>query len=60
VNRPVIGADIAKAVIGEIDTFTNAHAGMAQQQEDVGRQIVAAEQLLLDELILLCRQGARA
>ncbi len=59
VNRPAIRADIAKALIGEIDTFTNAHTGMAQQQKDVGRQIVAAEQLLLDELILLCRQGSR-
>jgi hypothetical protein len=59
VNRPAIAADIAKAIIGEIDTFTNTHTGMAQQQEDVGRQIIAAEQLLLDELILLCRQGSR-
>src|SRR5205085_2179999 len=57
VNSPAIGANIAKAVIGEIDTFANAHTGMAEQQEDVGRQIVAAEQLLLDELILLRRQG---
>jgi hypothetical protein len=54
VNGPAIGADVAKAIIGEIDTFTNAHTGMAQQQEDVGRHIVSAEQLLLDELILLC------
>ena len=52
------GADVAKAIPGKIDTFTDAHTGMAQQQEDVGRQIVAAEQLLLDELILLRRQGA--
>ena len=57
VNCPAIGANIAKAVIGEIDTFTNAHTRVAQQQEDVGRQIVAAEQLLLDRLILLRRQG---
>ena len=53
------GADIAKAIAGKVGTFTDAHTGMAQQQEDVGGQIVAAEQLLLDELILLCRQGAR-
>ena len=52
------GADVAKAIIGKVDTFTDAHTGMAQQQEDIGRQIVAAEQLLLDELILLRRQGA--
>ena len=52
------GADVAKAIAGQIDTFTDAHTGVAQQQEDVGRQIVAAEQLLLDALILLRRQGA--
>jgi len=33
---------------GEIDTFADAHTGMAGQREDVGRQVVAAEQLLLD------------
>ena len=31
---------------------------MAQQQEDVGGQIIAPKQFLLNELILLCRQGA--
>jgi hypothetical protein len=30
---------------------------VAQQQENVDRQVVAAEQLLLDGLILLRRQG---
>jgi hypothetical protein len=30
---------------------------MAQQQEDVGRQVVAAEQLLLDGLILVGSQN---
>ena len=57
-NGPTLGADIPEAIIGEIDTFTDAHAGMAQQQEDICRQIIAAEQFLLDELILLGRQGA--
>ena len=57
-NSPTPGGDIPEAIIGEIDTFTNAHAGMAQQQEDICRKIVATEQLLLDELILLCSQSA--
>ena len=48
VNGPTIRGDIAKAILGKVGTFTDAHTGMAQQQEDVGRQIVAAEQLLLD------------
>ena len=47
-NGPTIRAQIAKAIVGEVDTFTDAHTSVAQKQEDVGRQIVAAEQLLLD------------
>ena len=42
-NRPTIRADIVEAIIGEVGAFTDAHAGMAQQQEDVGRQIIAAQ-----------------
>ena len=48
VNRPTIRADIVEAIIGKVGTFTDAHTGVAQQQEDVGRQIIAAEQFLLD------------
>ena len=48
VNRPPIRADIVKAILGKIDTFTDAHTGVALQQEHIGSQIVAAEQLLLD------------
>jgi hypothetical protein len=39
-------------------TFADAHSGVALQQEDIRGQIVAAEQFLLDQLILLGRQGA--
>jgi hypothetical protein len=59
VNGPTIRSDVAKAIPGKIYTFADAHTSVAQQQEDVGRQVVAAEQLLLDGLILLRRQGAR-
>jgi hypothetical protein len=58
VNGPSIRSDVAKAIPRKVDTFTDAHACMALQQEEVGRQIIAAEQLLLDGLILLRRQGA--
>ena len=58
VNGPPIRADIVKAIIGKIGTFPDAHSGVAQQQEDIGGQIVAAEQFLLDQLVLLGRQGA--
>ena len=48
VNRPTIRADIVEAIIGKIGTFPDAHSGVAQQQEDVGGQIIAAEQFLLN------------
>ena len=48
VNRPSIRAGIMEAVIGKIDTFPDAHSGMAQQQQDIGGQIIAAEQFLLN------------
>src|ERR1019366_802738 len=46
VNRPPIRAEIAEAIIGKVGTFADTHTCMAQQQEDVGWQIVAAQQLL--------------
>ena len=57
-NRPLIRAEIVEAVKGKIDTFADAHSGVALKQEHIGRQIVAAEQFLLDQLILLGCQGA--
>jgi hypothetical protein len=53
-NGPMIRSDVAEAIPGKVDTFTDAHTGMAQEQKYVGRQIVAAQQFLLDHLILLC------
>ena len=47
-NGPPIRAGIVEAIIGKIDTFPDAHAGVANQQEDIGGQIIAAEQFLLD------------
>ena len=48
VNGPPIRAGIVEAIIGKIDTFADAHSGVAQQQQDIGGQIIAAEQFLLD------------
>jgi hypothetical protein len=58
VNRPAVRAEIVEAIIGKIGTFANAHSGVALQQEHIGGQIVAAEEFLLDQLILLGCQGA--
>jgi hypothetical protein len=58
VNRPLIRADRAKAVEGQIDTLTDAHAGVANQQKGVATQIVATEEFLLQKFILFCREWA--
>jgi hypothetical protein len=57
-NRPLIRAGRAKAVGGQIGTLTDAHAGVTNQQKGIATQIVATEELLLQELILLCREWA--
>lgn len=54
VDRPLVRAYGVQAVIREVNTLADAHAGMAQQQEDISGQIVATHQLLLQEMILLC------
>jgi hypothetical protein len=58
-NRPLIRASGAEAIVAQISALANAHAGVANQQKGVAAQIVAADQLLLQELILLCGEGAR-
>jgi hypothetical protein len=52
-NRPLTRAGGAKAIEGQIGTFTDTHAGVANEQEDIATQIVAAEEFLLQKLILL-------
>ena len=59
VDRPLVRAYGVQAVIREVNTLADAHAGMAQQQEDICGKIVAAHQLLLQELILLCGKRTR-
>ena len=54
-NGPLIRAGGAQAVVGQIGALADAHAGVAEQQEDISAQIVAAKELLLEELILLWR-----
>jgi hypothetical protein len=56
VNGPLIGAGGAQAVEGQIGTFADAHAGVANQQKGIATQIVTAEEFLLQEFVLLCRE----
>src|SRR6266446_4118532 len=53
VNRPLIRPGGAKAVAGQIGALTDAHASVANQQKDIAPQIVAAEEFLLQEFVLL-------
>jgi hypothetical protein len=55
-NRPLVWAGGAKAIAGQIGTLSDTHAGVAHQQKNIATQIVAVEELLLEELILLCRE----
>ena len=48
VNGPPIRAGVMEAIIGKIGAFPDAHSGVAHQQQDIGGQIIAAEQFLLN------------
>jgi hypothetical protein len=52
-DGPLVGACGAQAVVGEVDAFADTHASVAEQQEYISAEIVAAHELLLEELILL-------
>jgi hypothetical protein len=58
VNRPLIRACRAKAVEGQIGTFTDAHTRVANQQKGVATQIIAQAEFLLQEFTLFCREWA--
>ena len=52
-NRPLVWPSGVQTVIGEINAFANTHASVAEQEEDISAEIVAAPEALLEELILL-------
>jgi hypothetical protein len=54
VDRPLVRAYRVQAVIGEVDTLADSHTCVPEQQEGISGKIVAAHQLLLQEMILLC------
>src|SRR5688572_19566422 len=56
---PLSRRERAQAIEGEIDTLADADTGVADKQKNVARYIVAAQELLLDEAILLRRQWTR-
>jgi hypothetical protein len=57
-NGPLIRAAGMEAVDGQVNGFTDAHASVTKEQEDIGCQIIAAEQLLLNSFILFGSERA--
>jgi hypothetical protein len=58
-ERPLSGRERAQTVEGEIDTLADADIGVADEQKSVAGDIVAAQELLLDEAILFRSQWTR-
>ena len=56
-NGPLIRAGGAKAIARQIGTLADAHAGVTNQQKRIAAEIIAAEELLLEELVLFCGEG---
>ena len=52
-NGPLIFFCGAQAIPGQIGALADAHACMADQQEGICAEIVAAHELLMKELVLL-------
>ena len=59
VQCPLAGRDRAQAIEGKIDTLTDPYAGVTNQQESIAGNVVAANELFLNETILLGRQRPR-
>src|SRR5665213_266904 len=58
-NGPLILADTAQAVQRQIQTLADAHTGVPEKQQGVADPIVAPDQRLLNQLILLGAQRTR-
>ena len=54
---PLVWAQVPQAVQGQIEAFADADSSGAGEQERIGSQIVGSSQFLLQELILLQREG---
>jgi hypothetical protein len=55
----MIRAGGVETIESKIDSFADAHTGVAKQQEEIAAEVITAAQFLLERLIVLCREGAR-
>src|SRR5215475_6216441 len=58
-DGPLIRASGAEAIRGEIGALADTHSSVTNQQKDIRAQVVAAEKLLLQPLILLSGKRTR-
>ena len=58
-HGPLIRTGGAEAIVGQIGALADAHAGVTDQQKRIPAEIVAAEELVFEKLILLCGQRTR-
>ena len=58
-NGPLVRPQRAHAIQRQVGAFPDTHAGVALQQQDVAGQIVAAQEFLLNELVLFRGQSTR-
>jgi hypothetical protein len=57
VNRPLIRTGRAKAAEGQIGTFTDAHAGVANQQKSIATQVLRKSALRVTTRFNPCRDS---
>ena len=56
-NGPLILTDRAQTIERQIEALADAHAGVPEEQQRVAEPIVAPQQFLLDQLIVLGVRG---
>ena len=52
-DGPLAGSECAQTIEREIDSFSDAHAGVPEKKEGIAGEVIAPLQFLLDDLILL-------
>jgi hypothetical protein len=52
-DGPLAGSECAQTVDSETNTFSDAHARVAEKKQCIAGEVIAPQQFLLHELILL-------
>ena len=56
-QRPLLPAQVAQGVGGQVQQLTDAHAGVSEQKQGLGQQIVLGTQLLPQKPVVLGESG---